>query len=1041
LFFFQIVSGTHYLIAQNILKNKIDFLQVKEGISKRPISEITQDKDGFLWIGTQGNGLYRFDGVHHKNYINDEKDLNTVDSNFIYGVFVDSKNRIWVGTKRGLNLYNRDLDKFVRISLGNVAAVDNSIDVKCMIEDDIGNLIIGTYGKGVFKLSPQTMCISKVKIGAVQERELIVHQFAKSTSGEIYMASRIGLFVFNNEKDSIAKKSFNFKNETRTLDLIIRSLLFDPDDNLWIGTDENGIFKNDNSGNLLAMPILKKKVLSMLYKNNTLFLGTENDGLLLVDQNGTLIKRYTYNYLSGKGIDSDSVWELFEDKEGRVWIGYFDKGVAVYDPFSSKFNDIKYYPNDSQSLQGNSISAIKEDSKGMLWLGLDGGLDIYNPKTGYFEHINKKTKGNYQGLTSSAVLDIFIDSEENLWVGTWDAGVFLLKKGSNTFENFNTLTPDSQLTNDVIFDFTEDSKGNVFMASFLEGVHYYSAEEEKFYHCNLQPFINLNLDRQDVRVVFADSKDNIWIGTQNDVLKLKMTDDKAYFAERIKPIISDKLKNNSVGIHVLSFYESKNGTIYIGTNGNGLLSYNPENKKFRDYSTINGLEETVVNSVLEVDESLLIITGNLGVTRIDLKENTAYALDKDDGLHSTNFNNGAILKDSKGIVYIGSFEGINYFDPKTVNFNTIAPKPYLSNIKIFNQTVSSLQPNSPLEKEISQTKKISLNHRQSVFTIDYSSINFTRPESTTYAYMLDGFDENWNFVGNTTHATYTNIKAGSYTFKVKASNNDGIWSETPTTLKINVLPPWWRTLWAKGLYVLGGILIFWTGIQLRIKYVKKKTEQQYELQLMKLINQEEGRHFEKSRVALELHDGVLSSLFGIRMGLDNINNHDTDPQKPERQVYLKKLFELEKEIRNLSHGLNSHIAISDLAFTTVIEKVLQEQCPIHHLNYSIDSDPRLEFVNVNNSIKYNMYRIIQESLQNIIRHSKASLLSISFSMVGQYIALVIKDNGIGFNPNKEFKGIGIKNMKSRVKSLGGNFQYQNAVSGGTIIKIEIPLEK
>ena len=1032
--------GVSLMFSQKLEFNKLNFEEIKEVVSKRPISKITQDNRGFIWIGTQGNGLYRFDGIHAKNYVYNRTNQNTIDSNFIYTVFLDSKGRLWVGTKRGLNLYNCDLDRFERVPLTDTKGVDSSLDVKCMIEDKYGNLILGTYGKGVFKLSTKSMSVTKIAIGPFNEKDLIVHEFAKNKKDEIYMSTRIGLFTFNKEKDRLFRKKFLYQEEYITIDFVTRSLIVDPEDNLWIGSDENGLFKKDISGVLTAIPITKKKVLSMLYKDDTFFWGTENDGLLIMDKNGALINRYTNNYDPQKGIDSDSIWELFEDKEGRIWIGYFDKGVGVSDPLASKFQSLTTNLNSNQSLQGKSVSAIQQDNTNQLWFGVDGGIDIYNSKTGQFKHINNSPNSLFKGLTSTAILKVYIDKKNNLWVGTWDAGIFYLKNGATVFKNYSTKTPNNQLSSDAIFDFAEDSKGNIFMASFIKGIHYYNAKDNKVYYCQSKPFTDHGLINQDVRVVFADSQDNIWVGTQNDIYKIKLITNNDFEIERITHQIPDKLRNHPGGTHILSFHESKDGTIWIGTNGSGLLSYNPVKKKIEDRIEIEGFKETVVNSILEIDENLLLIAGSLGITRVDLKKKYVCSLNKDDGLLSTNFNNGALIKDSKGMVYIGSFEGVNYFNPLTIEFNPITPKTYLTSLKIFNEEITPLQANATLTKQISQTKNITLTHKQSVFTLDYSSINFTRAETTNYAYKLEGFDENWNYVGTIKNATYTNLKPGNYKFQVKASNNDGQWSEIPTILNIDILSPWWLKWWAKLSYILLFSLLLYCFIKYRTNAIKRKTQLEYEKQINEQIKLEEGRQFEKDRIAKELHDGVLGSIFGIRLGLDAIDLTMERKESETFQKYLRKLSELEVEIRAISHDLSLNQPISEIAFVEVLEEYVKEQCHLNQLNYKLNIDDNIKWSKIDKTLKFNLFRVIQELLQNVIAHANATKVDITLVKKTDRLDFIFADNGIGFKENATEIGIGIKNLKSRIKNLSGTIQFENSPENGAIIIANLPFK-
>ncbi|MRH99194.1 hypothetical protein GH721_01495 [Kriegella sp. EG-1] len=1026
------IYSTNFINAQQLDYDNLSFVDIHQNITKKPISSIIEDDLGFIWIATQGDGIFRFDGVNYKNFTYHFENQNSLESNIIYCLYIDSNNQLWAGSNSGISYYNKDLNRFERINFIGIGAIADSAEVMCIVEDNNNNLIIGTHYKGAYKMPIYATKASRIKTDAKDDEELFFRRFIKSSDGTIYAGTTEGLFILDSNTEIFENK---FSDE---FDDYITSLAIDKNSNLWFGTIKGGIYKLDKNSKKIIPKLesANRRIFSLFFIDNQLLVGTELDGLWAYNLDTQILHKYISNRLIENSLGSFSIWQIYGDSNNRLWVGSFDQGIQLVDRFNSKFNSIEHTPGNPNSLQEASVAGIQQDNEGKIWIGVPGGVDIYDPKTKHIEHITTHQNSKIKGLTSTAILSIFLDSKENLWVGSWDKGVYYLEKGSKKFINYNENTLNNPIKSNAIFGFSEDSEGYIYMASFLKGLHYYSPKLKKIFYCDSAPFVENGIAKSDTRTVLVDTEDNIWVGTKTDLFKLKRKPNNSFIVNRMTTQMKKKGKKLLVN-PILSLFQSDDNKVWIGTNGNGLFSYDLNLKTFKEYTDLDGFVQTVINSITESKNHNLWINGKSGLSKLDFTSNAAINYTKDDGLLSNYSHENTLLTAYDGTIYVGSYEGINYFKPELLVKNNIPPKVYLSKLKLFNKEVIPLKNNTLLKKEISQTSAIEFNYEQSVFTIDYASINFTRPEKTDYAYKLQGFDSNWNFVGNSTSATYTNLDPGKYTFQVKAANNDGVWSKTPTSLVIKILPAWWETVWAKIFYVLLVSSGIWLFINYRIESIKQKTESIYQSKLIKQINLEEGRRIEKESIAKELHDSLLGTIFGIRLGLDSSSQKDFEQQAIDRSKYVEKLSDLEKEVRSISHGLSPNLSFSSHAFTEVIEQLLIEQCTANNLEYTLNSDAKIKWSTIDDEIKFNVYRVIQESITNILKHSNASIVTINFQIINHVLELNILDNGVGFKKGYLNKGIGLKNIKSRVENVGGlaYFKSENGVS----IDIKIPL--
>jgi signal transduction histidine kinase/DNA-binding response OmpR family regulator len=336
----------------------------------------------------------------------------------------------------------------------------------------------------------------------------------------------------------------------------------------------------------------------------------------------------------------------------------------------------------------------------------------------------------------------------------------------------------------------------------MKGLHYYDPLKNKFYHCDSEPFRSNNLNTANIRKVLVDSRNVIWVATIDGLYQVRRNSNATFSVVSMKNVMSKSIKSNKSTNTILSLYESKNKIIWIGTAGSGLFSYDAKNNKLAWYTDFPGFKEKLVVAITESRDGAIWISGKTGITKLDLKNKKAVNFSTDDGLLSNDFNNNAVLNDKNGDLYFGSYEGINYFNPNKASTNIKEPLLYLNDFKLFNKSIHPNEPQSPLSKVLSETDHITLHYDQSVFTIEYIGLNYSYPNTNEYAYYLEGFEKNWNYVGNKRSATYTNLAPGKYVFKVKSAARGGSWNQKPLQLHIEILPPWWRTSLAYFFYFI-----------------------------------------------------------------------------------------------------------------------------------------------------------------------------------------------------------------------------------------------
>ncbi|WP_298531662.1 hybrid sensor histidine kinase/response regulator transcription factor [uncultured Algibacter sp.] len=846
----SIVSTIH-LWSQQLVEN-YKFVSIKEGISKVGVFTITQDDAGFIWLGTNGSGLYRFNGIDYDSYKHILNDSTSISSSLVYSSFLDHKKRLWFGTEEGLNLYDKEKNQFKRIPISNANNDRTNSSIRSLAGDQKGNLYIGTYEHGFFRLNLNTFKIESIAIkGFSFTNSLNINTLAFDKNDKLYVGTDLGLGVLNLMGDTLIPAEFNASNEELLTGKAIQSLLFGEDNDLWIGTVSDGLIhvsqtsnKPENNYIISQIGITDNMIFSIIQlSDNTIMCGTENDGLFHIGSNERVLRNYKTNKSDNESLLSNSIWSLFLDKNERIWMGYYNKGVSFFDKLYDKFHHVESIKNTPNSLQIPSVTSITKDKADNLWICMDGGgIDIFDINTNEFTHINKLNNQTYKGLTSDYIENIFVDSNENIWVGSWDQGLFYLKKGTRTFVNFNIENSNGQLQSNTIMSIAEDSKGIIWLGTYYKGLHSFNPKTNEFKYYNSKAFTENNLSNTNVGKVLVDSEDDLWLGTVRGLFKVNRNPNNGEITVvSHRSRMSQAYNNHTSANHILSLHLSDDQTLWIGTRGAGLCQYDISKNAFTWYNNTNGLIEDNVCAIVESLDKSIWLAGNSGITKFNLKNSSFTNYTTHDGLLSNDYNINSAFRDDSGNLYFGNFQGVDYFNPDKIEINKNLPSLYLSGFKLANKDVVPGLKDSPIQKVISETDSISLNSSQSVFTIEYAGINYTRPEENEYAYYLEGYETDWNYVGKNRSATYTNLDPGDYVFKLKASNNDGIWNETPLNLKLTVLPPWWKTTLA----IYSYIILILLGVFLLNKMTQSRLKEKQTIQNERIIRKQEKELNEK----------------------------------------------------------------------------------------------------------------------------------------------------------------------------------------------------
>lgn len=792
------------------------------------ISTIAQDAEGFMWFGG-ANGLARYDGYNLVIYRRDEADQHSLSNNYVNDIHLDRDGRLWIATRKGINRYDARLNRFTRYSVANTPELLSADDIMAIEETDDGRFWLASRG-GLYSFDhsdnqfrPQPLQSEKNPVG-----DGLMWTVVKDQQGYLWIGHQErGITRFNPATGELRQ----YQREQGLGSVDIRELYVDSANNLWVGSYGAGLFMLDGAREhfvALAHDTQEKSamVLSVLEdRQKNLWVG-DGSGVYVRAPGAQAFTRFTYDETNQSSPGNYVVNTLFEDVAGDIWFGYFPSGVDVIDRQASVFNNYQHSPSDDNTITGGGVLSGLKDARGNLWIGSGYGLNYFEPAQQRFTRYVYDS-ANPDSMSGNTVLSMALDEGKYLWLGIWSGGLSRLDLATGKFTRYlpDSENPDA-LRGRESWSVIRDQKGYIWIAT-EEGLNRYDPASNSFRYF-VPPSEHLDGDKAlYARVVYQDRQGRIWVG---GIRGLFLFDPETETFTRYRHIDNDPTSLSAD--FVFAVFEDSRGNFWVGNDGGGINLFDRATGKFTAFTTRDGLADDVVAGIVEDSQGYLWLGTQKGIARFDVDKKQFRNFDKRHGLNDNLFNRNSPVVMNSGELFFGNSKGFVVFDPAAISTNNYSPPIVFTNLLILNKPVPVNAKGSPLTAAINHIDGISLTHEDSVVTIEFSALNFQMTEENQYAYRLLGFDSDWILAGTKRTATYTNLDPGDYVFEVKASNNDGVWSEKQARLAIHIAPPFWLTWWAYLGYLLITVLLFYWFMriqQLKLSYEQQQVEQERSL--------------------------------------------------------------------------------------------------------------------------------------------------------------------------------------------------------------------
>lgn len=1038
-------------ISADAIENRYVFkkLNNENGLTYNTVHDIAQEESGIIWFATK-QGLNKYDSYNIRSYYR-ENNVG-IPSNFFTSVLITKNNRLFAGTDGGVIEYNRRFDKFEPLLFEET----NLPGITTLFETSDGVVLIGTY-QGIYAYHPKQNSI----IRFISLQNASITSIAESDIKTLYVTTNSGVYVVNT--DGVLLEYFNSENTSELHTNIINKIYIDKAGNYWVGTENRGLYLYNKLQNKFS----KVRLAESDQDETTVVRDIEEDsegniwicseiGIFILDPSTFKSVNIQHSLENSEySLNDNATYCVFRSKEDMMWIGTYFGGIN-YTNLSNFKGFFNIYPGDGENeLRGKAVNKLYKDSSGILWIATeDGGVCTFNTETKeilkYYQH-----KGN-DGLSSNNIHAICEDKNGNIWFGHFMTGIDIFNPKTNRFKNVSIL-PDVRysISENSVYSIYKDSKNDIWVGT-RQGAYKYDYQTEKLVPVNKKELSNLFIYN-----ILEDRSGNMWFCIRHGGIACLNTENKIITFYRQNEFLSTN--------KIIAVNEDSSGKIWFGTVDGGVNIYNPENDSFDHLSMENGLPNNTVYGILEDANRHMWLSTNQGLSMYNPETNSFRNYNRNDGLAQMQFNFGSYYKDFDGTLYFGHVNGLTYFNPAEIVDNTVKPQLVFTDFKLANESVR-VSEKGILSEPIDQTDKIILSYSQKAFSINFVAVNHISAGNNKFYYYLEGFDADWNEIGNKTSVNYTNLLPGKYTFHLKAENNDGVESANTKSLVIRIRPPFYLSTGAFMFYFLlmVGILLLYRKITIDKQREKAALEmERMEKEKIKELNQQRLNFYtyisHEFKTPLSIIISSIDQIFGQKGVSDDL------------KVRFQRLSRSSKRLSFLFNQLMDFRRIETKHAKLILQKgdiinFLRESCLVftplfdeHRVNFEFKAnreayeywfDPdKIEKIIVNlisNALKHTPVHgkiICETRIIDDVIHTEQRSLNICISDTGKGISKEEQGNlftpfymNYQHNEQKSGSGIGLTLVKSLVEYLHGTIKVSSRPNEGTKFKIRLPLD-
>ena len=1039
------------------------------------IKAITEDQQGYIWVA--GNqGLVRYDGYTFKAYLHDDNDTTSISTNSINDILISDDGYLWVATYWELNRFDPATGLFTHF--GHNPDDPRSLShnsVMSLAQGANGVIWVGTIGGGLNRYNPQTQDFDHFTHQAGNKDSLSannINALFEDSKGRLWVGvDGKGVDLFNPKSGKVQRRfSHKPKGESTLTHNTIGSISEGTDGTIWITTIGDGYNRiNPKTGEIALFPLTEPQEAGPhphLSATNIYTTLREDNGDILFGTGGStplsVYRPASDDFVLYQLANSPAVFitSLFRDRSGGLWLGLIPRGLLRINRYAEAFNSYQKNHDKINGLNNSSVLSVGEDQQGNLLVGTRKGLNRINRKSGEIDLYQRNTDldlADPTSLSANTISAILHDVGNEILLGNTWRGMDRLDLASGKIIRRYSYNNDDKnsIGNGEVWSIFKDHEGVVWAGGNNGMLHRYRRESDDFTRMQLVAPHKQTPGR--IVQIYEDVNHDLWFASDDGLFYAKrlsevtQTDDIGLKVEYYGDAPAGQTPFNLDRRAVRAITEDKQGNMWIGTEGGGVHVWNRANNNYKIYLRADGLPHDGVFGIIQDEQgNIWLSTGN-GIASVDLQTKEFTHYNKDHGLKGTNFNQAVYYKTRHGELAFGNDDGIILITPNKIYRNTYTGSTVISDFLVFNKS-------TPQGMPLSHVQNITLDYTQSMFAFRMAALNYDLPSRSQYAYKLEGFDKDWNYVGTQRSATYTNIDPGNYIFKVKSANNEGIWNDNPRVVHLTILPPWWRSWWAWTLYSM--VVLALLGLVF-YSFLQKKRAQDKEQLNQKLLDLDRVKDTFLANTSHELRT-PLNGIIGLSQALiDGVGGQ----QNHTGMENLKLIVGSGKRLSYLINDILDYSKLKDNAIT-----LNRSAVDLHNLVEGIIhlSQPMLEgkALTLNNDIdkfmpslivdENRLQQILHNIIGNAIKFTQKGRIKISTKTTNNAVWIYVRDTGVGIAPeniSKVFEafqqedgsqtrtaggtGLGLAVTKQLVELHGGEISINSILDQGTSVRFSL----
>jgi diguanylate cyclase (GGDEF)-like protein len=824
------VGGGSRLIPRNI---QFSTLSVPDGLSQATVNAIAQDGQGFIWFGTQ-EGLNRYDGYEFKVYEKDSAEPHSLSHDWVWTVYADNVGRLWVGTDGGgLSRYQPGSDNFTHFRHNPDDPASLSGDrVRVIYQDRQGVFWIGTDGSGLNRFNPEDGSFVNYRHDPTLSHSLAndkVLVILEDEAGAMWIGTDGGGLA---RFDRGSGEFFHYRHDKSRPESLsddrIRALYEDRQGQLWVGTYSAGVdLLNPLDGSFKHFQHDPANPYSLSH-NEVRSIYQDLDGTVWVATDGGLDEwrpdiqgflSHSHDPANAASIANDRVISVFQDRGSVLWVGTY-KGVSRWNYISDAFTYYQTQADGKPGLSNNLVTGVSESPDGLIWVGTyGGGVDRLDPVSGHvvsFQH----DPTDQNTLSDNRVMTVFADKTGDVWIGTRNAGLNRLNTATGGVTHYRHDPEDNHsLSADGVTSIYGDKDGALWVGTYGGGLNRLDLDSGKFTVFRHDPNDSSTLSSDRVLSIVRGRSGVLWLGTEDGGLNGFNEKTGSFTQYGHDPANASSLGSDTAW----EILEGRDGSLWIATRDGGLNRWLPDDRKagrsvFSRYGKRQGLVSNTLHGILEDEDGVLWLSSNRGLSRFNPANGNVRHFDKVNGLQGNEFNFGARLRSTDGSLFFGGTDGLVKLHPSRVRSN---PHPPSVAVTAF----LHLAPVASTHSTDRLPADVTLGYRDYSINFEFTALDYTSSDKNQYRYRLEGFENEWHDPGRFRRATYTNLPAGNYTFKVKGSNNDGVWGQHSAAINLRVTPPPWKTGLAYTSYFLLALGLVLVVVRAQVNKLKQAAKQ------------------------------------------------------------------------------------------------------------------------------------------------------------------------------------------------------------------------